>query len=52
MDEDPGWRPLRSGELLHVDGNGRATGRLVLDREPAHRLTLADLDPHAAGSQA
>src|SRR5947209_5229421 len=52
MDEDPGWRPLRSGELLHVDGNGHARREVVLDREPAHRLTLADLDPHAAGSQA
>jgi glutamine amidotransferase len=52
MDEDAGWQPLRSGELLHVDGNGAVARRLVLDREPAHRLTLADLDPHAAGSQA
>ena len=52
MDEDAGWRPLRSGELLRVDRNGHAAGRLVLDREPAHRLTLSELDPQAAGSQA
>jgi predicted glutamine amidotransferase len=52
MDEDPGWRLLRSGELLHVDGAGHARARVVLEREPAHRLTLAELDPHAAQSQA
>jgi glutamine amidotransferase len=51
MDEDPGWSPLRSGELLHVDATGRAHRRTVLGQAPAHPLTLADLDPHAAQSQ-
>jgi glutamine amidotransferase len=52
MDEDPGWSPLRSGELLHVDPAGHANREMVLDGEPAHRLTLAELDPRAASSQA
>jgi glutamine amidotransferase len=51
MDEDPGWQPLASGELLHVDGDLRATRRQVLDRPPAHPLTLADLGAQAAASQ-
>ncbi|HSO98143.1 MAG TPA: class II glutamine amidotransferase [Solirubrobacteraceae bacterium] len=52
MDEDPGWRPLSSGELLHVDPAGHAHRRTVLAEDPVHRLTLAELDPQAAGSQA
>jgi predicted glutamine amidotransferase len=52
MDDDPGWRALQSGELLHVDCECNATGNVVLDRAPTHPLTLADLDPRAAASQA
>jgi predicted glutamine amidotransferase len=52
MDEDPGWAPLASGELLHVDGDMRVTRRRVIDRPPAHPLTLADLGLTAAASQA
>ncbi|HZO78344.1 MAG TPA: class II glutamine amidotransferase [Solirubrobacteraceae bacterium] len=52
MDEDPAWRALESGELLHVDPDLRASVTRVLDRPPAHQLTLADLDPKAAASQA
>jgi predicted glutamine amidotransferase len=51
MDEDPGWRPLAPGELLHVGPNQRITSRIALDRPPEHQLTLADLDSHAAASQ-
>jgi predicted glutamine amidotransferase len=51
MDEDPGWRPLASGELLHVDGDLRVTRRRVLDEPPAHPLTLDDLGAQAAASQ-
>jgi predicted glutamine amidotransferase len=51
MDDDPGWSPLRSGELLHVDGELRASRRQVLDAPPAHPLTLADLGERAAASQ-
>ena len=52
MDDDPGWRLLGDGELLHV-GPGlditRATGVIAA---PTHRLTTADLNPVAAASQA
>jgi glutamine amidotransferase len=52
MDEDPGWRELRSGELLHVDSNLHVTSTRPLDRPPAHQLTLADLNEKAAAAQA
>ena len=52
MDEDPGWRALQSGELLHVDGDLRVTITTVLEDAPARQLTLAELDPRAAASQA
>jgi glutamine amidotransferase len=52
MDEDAGWRPLESGELVHVDPNLRTTIRRVIERPPAHQLTLAQLEPKAAASQA
>ncbi len=52
MDEDAGWRPLQPGELVHVDPNLRTTVRRVIDRPPAHQLTLAELDAKAAASQA
>jgi predicted glutamine amidotransferase len=51
MDEDTGWRPMASGELLHVDGDLEVTTRQVLDAPPAHPLTLADLGERAAASQ-
>jgi glutamine amidotransferase len=52
MDEDPGWRELEPGELLHVDTQLQVTSTRPLDHPPAHQLTLADLDPRAAKSQA
>ncbi|HEY1519069.1 MAG TPA: class II glutamine amidotransferase [Solirubrobacteraceae bacterium] len=52
MDEDPGWRALSSGELLHVDADLGVTITRVLDHAPAHPLTLADLGGKAAASQA
>jgi len=51
MDEDPGWRLLEPGELIHVDGDLRVTRTVAVDGPPAHQLTLADLDPRAAASQ-
>jgi glutamine amidotransferase len=51
MDEDTGWRALESGELVHVDPSLNVTVTRVIDRPPAHQLTLADLDPKAAASQ-
>lgn len=51
MDEDPGWRPLAAGELLHVDGQQRVTSEIALPDPPAHPLTIADLGGAAAASQ-
>lgn len=51
MDDNPMWRPLEPGELLHVAPGPAATGRVVLPDPPAHRLTLGDLRPDAAASQ-
>ena len=51
MDDDPGWRALEPGELLHVDPELHVTRRRALDQPPARQLTLADLDPKAAASQ-
>jgi predicted glutamine amidotransferase len=52
MDEDPGWRLLDPGELLHVGPALQVESSIVLDRPPAHLLTLTDLDPTAAAAQA
>ncbi|MGF7234974.1 MAG: class II glutamine amidotransferase [Frankia sp.] len=51
MDGEPGWRMIRPGELLHVDGALAVTSRIVLPDRPAHQMTLADLEPKAATAQ-
>ena len=51
MDDDPAWRAIASGELVHVDADCTVTTRQVLDAPPAHQLTLADLEPGAQASQ-
>jgi glutamine amidotransferase len=52
MDEDSGWRALESGQLLHVDGELGVSVTRALDRAPARPLSISDLDPRAAASQA
>jgi glutamine amidotransferase len=51
MDEDPGWRALPSGELLHVDSELKVRSSRAFPDPPRHPLTLADLDKRAAASQ-
>jgi glutamine amidotransferase len=51
MDEDPGWRALQSGELLHVDGDLQCSVVRALTGPPAKQLTLAELGAGAAASQ-
>jgi predicted glutamine amidotransferase len=51
LDSDPGWRPLRSGELLRVDPNLQVASRIVVATPPAHALKLADLEARARASQ-
>lgn len=52
MDDDDGWRALRSGELVHVGPDLGVRIEPAIDRPPARRLTLADLEPQEASSQA
>jgi predicted glutamine amidotransferase len=52
MDDDPGWRELQSGELVHVGPKLDVTITKAIDHPPSHQLTLADLEPEAAASQA
>jgi hypothetical protein len=51
MDEDPGWRMLDPGELVHVDQELRVGSTIALDEPPAHQIRLEDLDLRAARSQ-
>ena len=51
MDDDPGWRLLEPGELLHVPADLECVSRSIIDRPPARLLTLQDLDRRAAASQ-
>jgi predicted glutamine amidotransferase len=52
MDEDPGWRALTPGNLVHVDRRLQTTITEVLPDPPARQLTLSDLTGKAASSQA
>jgi predicted glutamine amidotransferase len=47
MDEDPGWRLLRPGELLHVDRQLQVHSTIAVEHPPAHQLTLNDLGQRA-----
>ncbi len=51
MDDDAGWQPLASGELLHVDSELGVHRHRIVDGPPAHPLTLEDLGGKAAASQ-
>jgi predicted glutamine amidotransferase len=52
MDDDPGWRLLGSGELLHVGADLRTeTSTPLGSAPPRHLLRLSDLEPAAAASQ-
>ncbi len=51
MDDNPHWRPMAPGELLHVGPDLRVTSRIALTGAPAHPLGLGDLRAEAAASQ-
>jgi glutamine amidotransferase len=51
MDDDRGWRPLDSGQLLHVGAFLQVAIADVLPDPPAQLISLADLSPRAASSQ-
>jgi predicted glutamine amidotransferase len=52
MDEDPGWRLLEPGELVHVPRTLRVESTIALPHPPAHQLSLDDLEGRAAAAQA
>jgi predicted glutamine amidotransferase len=52
MDEDPGWRALEPGELIHATRTLELESTIALDQPPARQLTLDDLQPRAAAAQA
>ncbi|WP_104104807.1 class II glutamine amidotransferase [Arthrobacter sp. 08Y14] len=51
MDDNPKWRLMDSGEVLHIDPSLKVHSSSPLPPEPRYRLTLADLDVTAAASQ-
>lgn len=51
MDDDPAWRLMDAGEMLHLDGSGRIDRSFPFP-ELAHALKLEDLGLSAAASQA
>ena len=51
MDDDPGWRTLESGELLHVGAELEISSAIALPGPPAHRLELGDLSELGRASQ-
>jgi glutamine amidotransferase len=51
MDDDPGWRLLDPGELLHVSSSMQIDSSAPFPAEPAHLLQVSDLGPAAAASQ-
>jgi predicted glutamine amidotransferase len=51
MDQNPGWRPVAAGELVHVGPDLAVTTSFPFPETPAYPLTLSDLDPSAAESQ-
>jgi predicted glutamine amidotransferase len=50
MDDDPGWRLLAGGELVHVTPDLQIVCSTPF-AAPRHLLSLADLNPTAAASQ-
>ena len=51
MDDDPAWRLLEPGELLHVRPDLSIASSTPFPPVPRHLLRTADLDPAAAASQ-
>lgn len=47
MDEDPGWRLLAPGELVHVDASLRVHSHPAVDGPPHRRIRLEDLGERA-----
>lgn len=51
MDDDPGWRPLEPGELLHVNGELGIHSEVALPHPPSDLIKLHQMDEKAQASQ-
>jgi predicted glutamine amidotransferase len=51
MDDDPNWRLMEAGELVHVDAEGRLSASTGWIDPPVQPLSLAQLEPTAAAAQ-
>jgi predicted glutamine amidotransferase len=51
MDDDPRWRLIDPGELVHVDAGLQISHDLVLPDPPKYQLHLDDLSPTAQAAQ-
>ncbi len=51
MDDDPRWRLIPPGELVHVDSALQVTQSLVLPDPPKHLIRQQDLSTHAQQAQ-
>lgn len=51
LDDNPGWRLLEPGELIHVGPHLAVSSQPAFPEAPAHLLTYADLHPEEAMSQ-
>lgn len=51
MDDDPGWRLLEPGELVHVDADLNIARRLEFPDPPTHLISPADLSPTSRAAQ-
>lgn len=51
MDDDPRWRLIEPGELVHVDRGLQITSDLVLPDPPRHQLRLEELSAAAQAAQ-
>ena len=51
IDDDPAWRLLDAGELLHIGPSLHISSSKPFPPEPRHRLRESDLDQAAAASQ-
>ena len=51
MEDNPAWRLLDAGELVHVDADLNITRQLAFPDPPRHLLRHSDLSPVAAAAQ-
>ncbi|MBV8860995.1 MAG: class II glutamine amidotransferase [Mycobacterium sp.] len=51
MDDDPRWRLIEPGELVHVDAELQISSDLVLPDPPRHHLRLEELSAAAQAAQ-